>query len=93
MNNIIWVYTHLLQLHSIPTLFLIIQAIVTSEQATREFLSNQQTNPVALKYYVNQADPHSFTPLMTAVCLSNNVDALNISMLLVEAVCDKSLHS
>ncbi len=58
---------------------------MTSEEETRAFFAAHPDAP-ATTYYVNQADSHGFTPLMTAVCLSDKVAAFNVSRLLVEKV-------
>ena len=62
------------------------KAVLTSEQATLDFINQQGGNRTAVSYFVNQADPHGFTPLMTAVCLSDPVAAMNITKMLVENV-------
>ncbi|KAK8795445.1 hypothetical protein WA588_004286, partial [Blastocystis sp. NMH] len=60
------------------------KAVLTSEQATLDFINQQGGNITAINYFVNQADPHGFTPLMTSVCLSDPVAAMNITKILVE---------
>lgn len=62
------------------------KAVLTSEQATLDFINQQGGNKTAINYFVNQADPHGFTPLMTSVCLSDSVAAMNITKILVENV-------
>ena len=62
------------------------KAVLTSEQATLDFINQQGGNITAINYFVNQADPHGFTPLMTSVCLSDPVAAMNITKILVENV-------
>ena len=67
------------------------QAILSSEKETRAFLDNYRDSPNAIHYYVNQADPHGFTPLMTAVCLADSVMAMNLCKLLIDQVLFPSL--